>query len=244
VAKKAGKKTSAKKTAGRGGETARKKTAAKKRVAKKKAAKKPVTRKKVVKAKSAKAASKKKARPSTRRVQRTGTAGKQRPVAAKRAGRKVDAAVAAKKESAVLPAGAVSGGPRPTKLKKADLEQFRALLLAKRAELIGDVTTLQDEALSKNRQDASGNLSSMPIHMADLGTDNYEQEFTLGLIEGERALLREIDEALARIEDRTYGICQATGKPIGKARLKARPWAKFCYEYMLAQEKGQQTEGF
>jgi RNA polymerase-binding protein DksA len=123
------------------------------------------------------------------------------------------------------------------------LAQFRELLLAKRAQLIGDVGTLQAEALSKNRREAAGDLSSMPIHMADLGTDNYEKEFTLGLIEGERAMLREIDEALARIEDGTYGICEATGKPIGKARLRARPWAKFCYEYVLAQERGQQSEG-
>ncbi len=132
---------------------------------------------------------------------------------------------------------------RRSNLRKRDLAQFRELLLAKRAELIGDVSTLQSEALSKSRRDASGDLSSMPIHMADLGTDNYEKEFTLGLIEGSRALLREIDEALVRIESGTYGICEATGKPIGKARLRARPWAKFCYEYMLAQEKGRQESG-
>jgi len=132
---------------------------------------------------------------------------------------------------------------RSSGLSKKDLAQFRQLLLTKRVELIGDMSTLQKQALSENRRDAAGDLSSMPIHMADLGTDNYEKEFTLGLIEGERALLREIDEALRRIEDGTYGICEATGKPIGKARLRARPWAKFCYEYVLAQEKGQQTSG-
>jgi RNA polymerase-binding protein DksA len=81
----------------------------------------------------------------------------------------------------------------------------------------------------------------MPVHMADLGSDNYELEFTLGLIEGERALLQEIDEALERIRTGQYGICLATGKPIGKARLKAKPWAKFCYEHMLALEKGRQV---
>lgn len=115
-----------------------------------------------------------------------------------------------------------------------DLEFFRKLLLEKRAQLVGDVSNL-NTALSK----PDGDLSSMPIHMADLGTDNYEQEFTLGLIEGEQALLREIDDALQRIENGTYGICLATGKPIGKARLRAKPWAKHCYEYTLAQEKGQ-----
>lgn len=96
---------------------------------------------------------------------------------------------------------------------------------------------MSNEALNRNRQESSGNLSSMPIHMADLGTDNYEQEFTLGLIESERALLREIDEALHRIQKGTYGVCQATGKAIGKARLSAQPWTKYCYDYVLEQEK-------
>jgi DnaK suppressor protein len=126
-------------------------------------------------------------------------------------------------------------------LTKKDLEQFREMLLRKRAELVGDVGTLRDEALKGSRQDAAGDLSSMPIHMADLGTDNYELEFTLGLIEGGRAVLQEIDEALERIQRGTYGICLATGKPIGKARLRAKPWAKFSYEYVLAQETGKRA---
>jgi RNA polymerase-binding protein DksA len=127
---------------------------------------------------------------------------------------------------------------RSSGLTPKDIDHYRQLLLEKRAQLVGDVKTLRDEALSKNRQDAAGDLSSMPIHMADLGTDHYEQEFTLGLIEGERALLSEIDEALQRVDQGTYGICLATGNPIGKARLNAKPWAKYCYEYMLAQEQG------
>jgi len=124
-------------------------------------------------------------------------------------------------------------------LTPEEVEQFRQLLLEKRAEILGDVSTLHNEALNKDRRDAAGDLSSMPIHMADLGSDNYELEFTLGLIEGERAILKEIDEALERIRNNTYGICLATGKPIGKARLKAKPWAKYSYEYTLAQEQGQ-----
>lgn len=124
-------------------------------------------------------------------------------------------------------------------LTREEIEQFRGMLLEKRAAILGDVTTLRNEALNKDRRDAAGDLSSMPIHMADLGSDNYELEFTLGLIEGERAILKEVEEALERIRRSTYGICLATGKPIGKARLKAKPWAKYCYEYALAQEQGQ-----
>ncbi len=133
---------------------------------------------------------------------------------------------------------------RPARSKRSaagltarDLDQFRRLLLEKRAQLMGDVSTLQREALGQGGANAAGVSSSMPIHMADLGTDNYEKEFTLGLIEGERNLLREIDAALARLRDGTYGICQATGKPIGKARLRAKPWAKYCYEYVLEMER-------
>jgi DnaK suppressor protein len=124
-------------------------------------------------------------------------------------------------------------------LTHAEIEEFRRMLLEKRAEILGDVSTLHNEALNKDRRDAAGDLSSMPIHMADLGSDNYELEFTLGLIEGERAILKEIDEALERMQQGTYGLCLATGRPIGKARLRAKPWAKYSYEYTLAQEQGQ-----
>jgi len=123
-----------------------------------------------------------------------------------------------------------------TRFSSDELEAFRRLLIEKRRELAGDVDHMENEALRRTRTDASGDLSMMPIHMADIGTDNYEQEFTIGLIAGERATLREIDEALQRIDDRTYGVCLATHKPIGKARLKARPWSKYCIEYVRAQE--------
>ena len=123
-------------------------------------------------------------------------------------------------------------------MSKKELAYFRQELLAKRATLLGDVANMTDEALRKTRQSSTGDLSNMPIHMADLGSDNFEQEFTLGLIESERQILREIDEALARIENGTYGICLATGRPISKARLKAKPWAKYCIEYAKRLERG------
>jgi DnaK suppressor protein len=124
-----------------------------------------------------------------------------------------------------------------TKLSAKELREFRQLLLDKRAELLGDVERLTDEAL-RRRSSGQSDSSTMPIHMADLGSDNWEQDFTLGLIASEQALLREIDEALRRIEDRTYGICLATHQPIGLARLRAKPWAKYCIEYARAREEG------
>lgn len=125
-----------------------------------------------------------------------------------------------------------------SKLSAKEFRHFKELLLAKRRELLGDVSQLSTEALRNNRQDASGDLSNMPSHMADIGSDNWEQEFTLGLIATERALLREIDEALERIENRTYGVCLATHRMIGIQRLEAKPWAKYCIEYARLREAG------
>jgi RNA polymerase-binding protein DksA len=128
-------------------------------------------------------------------------------------------------------------------LTAAEIEHFKQMLLQKRREIVGDVNEMEDEALKKPRLDASGDLSSMPIHMADLGTDNYEQEFALGLMDSERKLLREIDDALQRIEQKTYGVCEGTGKPIPKARLKAQPWARYCVQYARMLEEGRAVEG-
>jgi len=130
-----------------------------------------------------------------------------------------------------------SVGRKNNALSSADLEKFKQMLLTKREQLLGDVEDMEQQALKKSRTEAAGDLSSMPIHMADIGTDNYEQEFTLGLVENEHGLLREIEEALSRIEAGTYGICLATGKRIPKSRLKFKPWAKYCVAYVRASEK-------
>ena len=127
-------------------------------------------------------------------------------------------------------------------LSAADTEHFKLMLLEKRREILRNVNEFEDEALKKSRLDASGDLSSMPIHMADLGTDNYEQEFALGLMDSEMKLLREIDGALGRIEQRTYGVCEGTSKPIPKARLEAQPWARYCVEYARMLEQGRVAE--
>ncbi|MHC4665444.1 MAG: TraR/DksA family transcriptional regulator [Planctomycetota bacterium] len=141
--------------------------------------------------------------------------------------------------------GKKTGSTRTTnkrRLTAAEIERFEQMLLEKRREIVGDVNEMQDEALRKSRLDASGDLSSMPIHMADIGTDNYEQEFALELMDSERKLLREIDDALERIQQGTYGICEGTGKPIPKARLRAQPWARYRVEYARMLEEGLSTE--
>jgi len=121
-------------------------------------------------------------------------------------------------------------------MNRKDLEEFKRLLLRRRAQLSGEVEKLADEALRQNRQDASGDLSSMPIHMADIATDNFEKELNLDFIQRESAELRDIDEALARIEEGTFGLCQVCGKRIRKSRLRAVPHARLCIECQRREE--------
>jgi len=128
------------------------------------------------------------------------------------------------------------------RLSAKDLNAFRTILLDKRQEILRNVHEIEGETLRKSRLDASGDLSSMPIHMADLGTDNFQQEFSLGLMDSERRLIVEIDDALSRIENGTYGICEGTGKPIAKARLEAQPWARYSVEYARMMEQGRAAE--
>ncbi len=113
-----------------------------------------------------------------------------------------------------------------THLSRKELNHYRDLLLHKRAELSGDLDALEAQALKTG----TGDSSHMPIHMADIGTDTFDQDFMIGLAESERQRMREIDDALQRIKDRTYGICQKTSNPIPKARLDAKPWAKYTIE--------------
>lgn len=113
-------------------------------------------------------------------------------------------------------------------LNKKDLLAFRELLMQKRHEIMGDVESLKADA-----KNIGANISYE--HMADTGSDNYEQEFTLGLVESERQMLHEINDALIRIDKGIYGVCMVTGKPIDRARLEAKPWAKYCIE--IAREK-------
>lgn len=131
---------------------------------------------------------------------------------------------------------------KKSRLSASDIEHFKKMLLEKRRDILSDVSEMEGEALKKSRMDAAGDLSSMPIHMADIGSDNYEQEFALDLMDGERKMLQEIYDALQRIEQGTYGICQGLGKPIRKARLEAQPWARYCVEYARMLEQGLVTE--
>ena len=107
-------------------------------------------------------------------------------------------------------------------MKKSDLDGYRSLLTQLRARLRGDVQALAETALHE------ANGSTMPIHMAELGSEAFEQEFTLSLMATEGDTIEAIDEALGRITDGTYGKCVECDGVIPKTRLNAIPYASMC----------------
>ncbi len=115
-------------------------------------------------------------------------------------------------------------------LKTDEVESFREVLKNLRARLRGDLDQLTDEALHRNGAESSGNLSNMPLHMADVGTENYDQEFDLGLIENQQVTLDQVHEALTRADAGTFGLCVECNQPIAKPRLQAIPYTPHCIE--------------
>lgn len=115
-------------------------------------------------------------------------------------------------------------------LKKKDLDQFKELLLTLESRLRGDVKTLSTGALG------TGSDSRTPTHMAELGTETYEQDFSLRVMESDQEVLQEVRSALKRISDGSFGVCEGceeAGRPpskrwIPKTRLKVIPHARFC----------------
>src|ERR1700744_5942611 len=115
----------------------------------------------------------------------------------------------------------------PNAFKPEDLGAYRDSLLGLQARLRGDLNQMTDEALGRGQPESSGNLSNAPLHMADVGTENYDQEFTLSLIENDQGTLEQVHDALERIEAGTFGRCEECDEPIAKPRLQALPYARY-----------------
>ncbi|MFM9067308.1 MAG: TraR/DksA family transcriptional regulator [Planctomycetota bacterium] len=124
-------------------------------------------------------------------------------------------------------------------MNKRESKEYKQLLLALRARLRGDVSAMAYAALKKTRSESSGDLSSMPIHMADVGSDNFEQEFTLSLMENDEETLSQIEAALERIEEGVYGLCVECDAKIPKMRLQALPYTPYCVKCAAKFQKPQ-----
>lgn len=147
-----------------------------------------------------------------------------------------------KKAAGKAPAVKKGAGRRPqgsvkSRFSAATLEKFRRVLLTTKKRIRGDYDTLRNTHLRSSQRDSTGDLSGYSMHMADVGTDTYDREFGLSVVTSEGNTLYAIDEALGRIEAKTYGKCEGCDCRIKLTRLKAVPWASLCINCKKKLEK-------
>jgi RNA polymerase-binding transcription factor DksA len=105
---------------------------------------------------------------------------------------------------------------------------YRKRLAALRARLGRDEDRLLADALHPTGGEASGGLSDVPLHPADLGTLDAEEDVTFTLLENEDRLLEEVHRALERLEEGSFGLCEGCRRAIPRERLHTVPYARFC----------------
>ncbi len=113
-------------------------------------------------------------------------------------------------------------------MTKKLMQQYKKRLVALKARIVGEIDHIAKDTLGQPPREASGDLSSYTYHMADMATDNYNQEFSLNIASTERRTLIEIDDALKRMEEGSYGTCESCGHAIAQRRLQAVPYARLC----------------
>lgn len=113
-------------------------------------------------------------------------------------------------------------------MKSKDLKMFQDMLLQWKEKIVKELGRIEHETLGKSQKDFSGDLSGYSLHMADAATDTWDREFALELASNQQQFLYAIDEALKRIEEKTYGKCEKCKILIPIKRLKALPFAKYC----------------
>jgi RNA polymerase-binding protein DksA len=123
-----------------------------------------------------------------------------------------------------------------------DLRNFKELLIERRVELMQELDEFKNGGASNTIKEASGENSSYSFHMADLGTDTNEREKAYYFATRENKLLASINQALERVENGSYGLCQNCGQPISRERLEAVPHAVLCITCKASEEKGPYSE--
>jgi len=123
------------------------------------------------------------------------------------------------------------------KFNKKELSVFKKTILKIKEEVVGDIKHISEDTLKKSQKDASGDISGYTYHMADVATDAYDREFSLGLASNEQKALYELDDALKRIEEGIFGICEECKCVMTKTRLKAVPYARLCVKCQAKRER-------
>ena len=124
-----------------------------------------------------------------------------------------------------------------THLAAKELKEYKEKLINLKEEVLAKIREISEDTLMKSQKDISGDMSGYGIHIADVASDNYERDFSLGLVSDERKVLLEIEEALKRIEAKDYGVCQLCEKVIAAVRLKSIPYVKYCKKCQEKMEK-------
>jgi DnaK suppressor protein len=117
-----------------------------------------------------------------------------------------------------------------------DIDRFRDTLLEERRRVAAAIENLHDEHPG-SMSDETGEDAVYDNHLADTATETYDRELDYTLEENSEHVLSDIDAALARIEEGTYGICMNCGKQIPEERLEARPWATLCIDCQRERER-------
>ncbi len=123
-------------------------------------------------------------------------------------------------------------------MNKKELKYFSDLLIKKKEEVRKNLDYLKNVVLNSTTKEASGDHSSYSFHMADQGTDAMEREKAFLFASRDEKYLKQMDEALSRIENNTFGVCRACGKDIGHERLEAVPTTTICFDCKVAESKG------
>ena len=121
-------------------------------------------------------------------------------------------------------------------LTKEQLKQYRQLLITERVKLADEIRSIAQDASTSPRE-ASGDLSAYTVHMADMAADTYERELSMNIASSEQEILYEIDDALKRLDDGSFGVCQQCNQPITMSRLKAVPYASLCINCQRSKEQ-------
>jgi DnaK suppressor protein len=115
-------------------------------------------------------------------------------------------------------------------MNNSQIETYRLQLLQLSSDVQGNVSDVTEQARQPTGGQADGGLSNVPMHLGDLGSEAFTQELNSTLLESEQELSDEIDAALQRIDNGTFGTCEECGQPIAEARLEALPYVRYCIQ--------------
>jgi len=118
-----------------------------------------------------------------------------------------------------------------------ELAEFKKIINNFKEKILEGIKHISEEILKKSQKEASGDISGYSYHMADVATDTYDRDFSLGLVSSEREILYELSDALKKIEEGTFGVCEDCKVSIAKTRLRAVPYARLCVKCQEKREK-------